>query len=394
MFFMKIILITLIYILGPILIILLYNQFRKVQKMGTIVLAYAVGIVLSLSGFMQLSGEEKVLMGKIQEGIMNIAVPLAIPLMLFSSDFKMWKRSLKKTLAALLGGLFSVILATIAGYLIFRNQGIDELWKAGGMMIGTYTGGTMNFVAIGKILDTNPTVFTLVSTFEMVISFIFLMFMISGGYKVFRKILPYHDDSISLNEHEIVEKNYDFEIYKGMLKPRSFGKTMLALLLSVAFLVVGAGLALLLSGRLNELIVIFTITGLGIAFSFVRKIRTLPKSFELGMYFILVFSIVISSQFEIYTLNTNNLVLLAFISFILITSVILHVLFSKLFKIDGDLFSISNIALIFSAPFVPAVAGAMGNKKILISGIVIGLIGYAIGTYLGVGVAEILRIIN
>jgi len=391
---MKIILITLIYILGPILIILLYNQFKILQKMGTIVLAYTVGIVLSLSGIMQLSGEEKELMGKIQEWIMNIAVPLAIPLMLFSSDFKLWKKSLKKTFAALIGGLLSVIIATFAGYLIFKNQGIDELWKASGMMIGTYTGGTMNFVAIGKILDTNPTVFTLVSTFEMVISFVFLLFMIGGGYKIFRKILPFHDDSISLNEHEIVEKDYVFEIYKGMLKPKSFGKTMLALVLSFSFLVVGAGLALLISGRLNELIVIFTITGLGIAFSFVKKIRTLPKSFELGIYFILVFSIVISSQFDIYTLNTKNLMLLAFIAFILIASVILHLLFSRLFKIDGDLFSISNIALIFSAPFVPAVAGAMGNKKILISGIIIGLIGYAIGTYLGVGVAEILRIIN
>jgi len=391
---MKIILITLIYLLGPILIILLYNQFKTIQKMGTIFLAYAVGIVLSLSGLMQLSGEEKELMGKIQEWIMNITVPLAIPLMLFSSDFKLWKKSLKKTFAALIGGLLSVIIATISGYFIFRNQGIDELWKAGGMMIGTYTGGTMNFVAIGKILETNPTVFTLVSTFEMVISFVFLLFMIGGGYKIFRKILPFHDDSISLDEHEIVEKEYTFEVYKGMLKPKSFGKTMMAFILSFSFLVVGAGLALLFTGRLNELIVIFTITGLGIAFSFVKKIRTLPKSFELGIYFILVFSIVISSQFDIYTLNSKNLVLLAFIAFILIVSVILHLLFSRLFKIDGDLFSISNIALIFSAPFVPAVAGAMGNKKIFISGIVIGLIGYAIGTYLGVGVAEILRIIN
>ena len=86
--------------------------------------------------------------------------------------------------------------------------------------------------------------------------------------------------------------------------------------------------------------------------------------------------------------------LLAFIGFILMTSVILHILFSRLFRVDGDLFSIAHIALIFSAPFVPAVSGAMGNKKVLISGIVIGLVGYAVGTYLGVGVAELLFIMN
>lgn len=391
---MKIILITLIYVLGPVFIILLHNRFKTIKKIGTIVLAYALGILMSLSGFMHFNAEEKAQLQLIQEWIMNIAVPLAIPLMLFSSDFNLWKKSLKKTFAALIGGLLSVIIATIAGFLIFKDSGIHELWKAGGMMIGTYTGGTMNFVAIGKILETDPTVFTLVSTFEMAISFLFLLFMISGGYKFFRKILPYHDDAISLDETKMVIKDYSFENYKGMLKPWSFGRTMLAVLLSILFLVVGAGLALMISGRLNELIVIFTITALAIACSFVRKIRTLPKTFELGMYFILVFSIVISSQFDIYSLNTNNLMLLAFIAFILITSVILHVLFSRLFKVDGDLFSITHIALIFSAPFVPAVSGAMGNKKILISGIVIGLVGYAIGTYLGVGIAEILRILN
>lgn len=391
---MKIVLICLIYLLGPFLIILLYHQFNTIKKFGTIVLAYAAGILMSLSGMMQFSMEEKMQLSMVQEWIMNIAVPLAIPLMLFSSDFNLWKRSLKKTFAALMGGICSVVIATIIGYLLFRHEGIGELWKAGGMMIGTYTGGTMNFVAIGKILETDPSVFTLVSTFEMAVSFIFLLFMIGGGYKLFRKILPWHNDAISIDGNETIEKDYSFEKYQGMLKPKSFGKTLLALLLSMIFLIIGGGLALLVSGRLNELIVIFTITALAIAGSFVEKIRTLPKTFELGMYFILIFSMVISSQFDICTLNTKNLMLLAFIGFILMTSVILHILFSRLFRVDGDLFSIAHIALIFSAPFVPAVSGAMGNKKVLISGIVIGLVGYAVGTYLGVGVAELLFIMN
>jgi uncharacterized membrane protein len=33
----------------------------------------------------------------------------------------------------------------------------------------------------------------------------------------------------------------------------------------------------------------------------------------------------------------------------------------------------------------------MGNRKVLISGITIGLVGYAIGTYFGVGVFYLLQ---
>ena len=74
----------------------------------------------------------------------------------------------------------------------------------------------------------------------------------------------------------------------------------------------------------------------------------------------------------------------------MLTAVVLHILFCRFVKIDGDLFTVSNIALLCSPPFVPPVVGAMGNKKVLISGIVIGLVGYAVGTYLGVALSYLL----
>ena len=37
-----------------------------------------------------------------------------------------------------------------------------------------------------------------------------------------------------------------------------------------------------------------------------------------------------------------------------------------------------------SPPFVPVIAAALKNKEIVVSGLIIGIIGYAIGNYLGV----------
>jgi len=296
---------------------------------------------------------------------------------------------MKKSFAALLGGVLSVVIAVFCGYMLFYDKGINEMWKVSGMLIGMYTGGTMNFAAIGQIVEVDPTVFTLVSTFEMVLSFLFLIFIIGGGYKLFRKLLPFHNEATTMDIVEDID--YSFEKYKGMLKPKSFGKTFIGFLLSLGFLIIGAGLSMLITGKLNELVVIFTITSLAIAVSFIDKIRNLPKTFELGMYFINMFSVVIASKFDISSLNTNNLLLVGFIAFIILFSTILHIIFSRIFKVDGDLFTVAHVGLLYSPPFVPPVVGAMGNKKVLISGIVIGLVGYAIGTYLGVAVAEILR---
>lgn len=386
---MKIVIIALIYVLGPVLIILLYNRFKTVKKMGTVLMSYGMGIIMSVSGLMDFGAQQKIDMTGIQDWIMNIAVPIAIPLMLFSSDFKLWRKSMKKTFAALFGGVLSVVIAVFCGYMLFYGKGINEMWKVSGMLIGMYTGGTMNFAAIGQIVNVDPTVFTLVSTFEMVLSFLFLIFIIGGGYKLFRKLLPFHNEATTMDVVEDID--YSFEKYKGMLKPKSFSKTLLGFLLSLGFLVAGAGLSMLITGKLNELVIIFTITSLAIGASFVSKIRNLPKTFELGMYFINMFSIVIASKFDIASLNSNNLLLIGFIAFIILFSTVLHIIFSRIFKVDGDLFTVAHVGLLYSPPFVPPVVGAMGNKKVLISGIVIGLVGYAIGTYLGVAVAELLR---
>ena len=84
-----------------------------------------------------------------------------------------------------------------------------------------------------------------------------------------------------------------------MLKPRVFGRTLLALLLAIALFGVGALLSKLLTGKFtNELVIILTTTTLSIALSFVKKVRELPKTFELGMFFILVFSIITRYLFE------------------------------------------------------------------------------------------------
>lgn len=390
---MKLLLVTLFYLVGPVIILLLHHYVKQMRTLGTILMAYGSGILLSLLNLIPSEAAEKASVAALQDWVMNIAVPLAIPLMLLSSDFTLWRKSLKKTLNALIGGVVAVVLAVVIAFLLFDHQGIKDLWKAAGMMIGMFTGGTMNFVAIGQSLHTDPNTFTLFSTFEMVLSFFFLLFIVGGGFRFFRWVLPYSDTAIT-KDTETDETEFNFEDYTGMLKPRIFGKMLLGFLLSLGFVVVGAGLSLALTGKLNELVIIFTITALSIGFSFIKSVRDLPKTFELGMFFIVMFSIVIASQFDIHSLGLANLSIVGFIAFVIVVATLLHLLISRVFKVPGDLFTVAHVALLYSPPFVPPVAGAMHNKKVLISGIVIGLVGYAVGTYLGVGVAKILQILS
>ena len=387
----RVYLIIALYILVPVLIIECFKRWTWMQKIGTVVAAYAVGIIFALTGFVHFDAgtAEAISFGKIQSTLMSVAVPLAIPLMLFNCDFKLWTKALPKTIWSLVGGIIAVLVAIVSGYLIFHTPDVPEFNKVAAMMTGIYTGGTMNFNALGASLGVDKTVMAIVLAFEMVFTTPYIFFIIGGGYKVFRKILPYEDVTRKGRKDEAVETK-DIENYRGMFQRSNVGGMFIGLGLSVLFLAVGAGLALLLTGTLNELVVILTITTLAIIASFFKKVRQLPKTFELGMFFILIFSVIVASLFDIHSVNGGSMMIGLFVLWVMVIAATLHLILCRIMHVSGDLFCVSQIALLCSPPFVPPVVGAMKNKKVLISGIVIGLVGYAIGTYLGVAIAYLL----
>ena len=385
MFDMQVALVTAGYIIFPFIIIMLFSRYKWAKAAGTVILAYAVGIIPALFGLTHF--EEGTVGLSIQKNIMNIAVPIAIPLMLFNCNFKLWTKSLPKTAAALGGGLAAVLIAIVSGFFLFRNSGINDIANVSAMMTGIYTGGTMNFNALGAALHVDSTTIATVLAFEMIVTFPLIMFIVGGGYRLFRKLLPFKDEASVVEADETGGLEHGVEQYGDLLRGRVFLRSLVGLAISIGFLAIGAGLSLLITGKLNELVIILTITTLSIIASFSPKIRNIPKTFELGMFFILVFSVVVASQFDLNSLDSGSLNIGLFLLYIIVVATLLHLLFCRLFKVSGDLYSVALVALLCSPPFVPPVVGAMGNKKVLISGIVIGLIGYAIGTYLGVALA-------
>ena len=386
----KVYIISACYVLFPLLIIEGFKRWTIVQKIGTVVLAYAVGIIASLSGVIQFPDPAVAAsFSKLQSTIMSVTVPLAIPLMLFNCDFKLWTKALPKTAWALVTGLVAVVVSVVSGYFIFRNH-VPEVAKVAGMMTGIYTGGTVNFNALGASLGVDKSVMAIVLAFQMVITMPYIFFLLGGGYKIFRKILPYKDVTHKGRTDEDAIETADVENYRGMFEKKNLIGMLKGLGLSVVFLAVGAGLALLITGTLSELVVILTITTLSIIASFFKKVRELPKTFELGMFFILIFSVIVASMFIIHSVSGGSLYVGGFVLWIMGVSVVLHLILCRIAKVSGDLFCVCQVGLLCSPPFVPPIAGAMKNKKVLISGIVVGLVGYAIGTYLGALLAWVL----
>jgi len=86
--------------------------------------------------------------------ISEVLVLVAIPLILFSSDFLSIKKLTKPILISFLLILISVFIMSTIGFALFHNN-INDADKVSGMLVGLYTGGTPNLMAIGIALGIN-----------------------------------------------------------------------------------------------------------------------------------------------------------------------------------------------------------------------------------------------
>lgn len=121
------------YLFSPLLILHLCHKFNYINKLGAVVVAYLIGLLL---GNLPILPEGS---GNIQEVLSSGVIPVAIPMMLFSTNLKNVFSLARKSFVSLLIGLFSVVTMVIIGYFIFDNYNIPELHKVSGMLVGVYT---------------------------------------------------------------------------------------------------------------------------------------------------------------------------------------------------------------------------------------------------------------
>ena len=387
----NIIILSAIFCLTPALVLRICARVRWLGKIGPVLILYLIGLVVGNIGLMPRQ------LPLIQEVFSNATVPLAIPLMLFGCSLR---RSITRSqLLALLSGLAAVVLTVTGGYLLF-GRSLDEGAKIGGLLTGVYTGGTINLAALKAMLGVQDSTYILINSYDMLVSFLYLTFLLGIGIKLFRQLLPgtvlsAAEDGESSGSPDVREADPSFDAGTASARAifsreglasagRSVGLTLLVCAVS-------GGVALLLPEPAFMTVFILLLTTLGIACSFFKPVRDLKYSYDIGMYLIYIFCIAVASMADLGHFDlAGGVRLLGYITFVVFGSLVLQVLLARLLNIDADTVITASVAFINSPPFVPMIAAALRNKKVLIGGLTIGIVGYAVGNYLGFLIAELL----
>lgn len=379
------ILLTAIFCLTPAGVIWMCRRFPLLNKIGPIMILYAIGMIIG--NLPIVPAEIKTL----QDILPNVMIPLAIPMMLFGCSFTRDEAGLQ--LKVVISGFASVVVAVVVGYLLFGCK-IDNGAQVGGIISGMYTGGTLNAAALQAIFKINSEQFILINSYDIIISFLYFVFLFSVGIPLFRRLYGEKRHHLSQSDKEEIDQRVEQERknpYKGLWSKSGAKQICKILLATIVVVALSAAVALAMPEHWFMVVFILMLTTLGVAGSFIRPVRELSAAYDIGMYFIYIFSITIASMADFSNLDlVGGVNQLAFMIVAVFLSLLIHAVVCRFWKVDADSMVISSVAFINSPPFVPMVSAAMQNKKSLVTGLGAGIVGYAVGNHLGVIMAELL----
>jgi len=340
-----------------------------------IVLCYATGILLSI-----LNKERDNLFFNVASWISQISILVAIPLLLYgSSSIKELSGYKRLGLSFFFASVSSAISCfTVACW--FKND-TTSFAQIGSMLTGLYIGGTPNLQAIGFALKGDPKLTIQLTAADALVGGSYLVLLTSIVPVITSYVLPRFKKPVINNE--VISTSTPLKMVR-----RDY---FILLFFTLAWLAIL--LALLYAGNLleNTVIILFFITGISIILSFFKFIsKRSAISFSLGEYLLLVFALSLSIQGKWSDITRGSNLLFIITAASMYGGISLHLLLSKIFGIDRDTFLISSTAAIYGPPFVTQIATVIKNKYLLMPGILAGLLGYAIGNYVGLAVYYLL----
>lgn len=372
-------------------LIIKHQNFFITKAIGSIGTAYLLGILVALLIFS---------LGKLGLNILPnsdigeisgiFAISIAIPLLLFSANLSEAKKLSKTVLKSFLSLVTSAIIVSALTFFIYgKTVGFGA--ELSGMAIGLYTGGTPNLNAIGSIFGLDGTTIGVANLSDMIIGAVFYLFLLILSKPLLSKILRSSDEVIYVKEESSIYNNEDINQSKFKITNILIYRFILALVIAI----VGALLGILLwkilgsvEGKMTDYLVpvmMISVTILGVAFSFKKSIRETKGMNVLGQYFILIFSFALASSLDFTKMEGIFGEILILFGIITVGVFILHIIISRFLNIDVDCTIVTLTAGVYGPAFVPAITKQIKNDALTVPGLIVGSIGYAIGTFLGTG---------
>lgn len=359
--------------------IFLENRYTLVAKISGAIMALIIALLLSNFNIIPLES-------KVYDDVWGYVVPIAIPLLLFQCDIKkIWKESGRLAIIFLLSSV-GTMLGAVVGFYLLREY-IPTLNNIAGTMTASYIGGGVNFVAVQTALNLDKQLASalIVSDNLLMVLYFFVLIIIPT--------IPFFNKYFKREyKNEIKNTDDKKEVKRPItLEDVAFNFTISVLIVAVSFgfsdLILAEDRGYVINFLANKYILLTSITVI-LATVFSTFFKKLIGSQEIGTFLIYIFFAVIGIPASIKSIVVNSPLLLVFCAIMVIINMVITFAFAKLFNFSLEEAILVSNANIGGPTTATAMAISKGWTKYVAPVMLVGTLGYVIGTYLGLILAS------
>lgn len=348
------------------------------QKLSGPLIILSLGVLLSNVGVIPHSAP-------MYGDISSLLVPLAIPMLLFRADLKQVFREIGPMLKAFAASVVVVAVSVLVICLLFDFGPFEA--KVGGTLAASYIGGSLNFVATAQAVElSDPSHYVAALTADTIGAVLFLILLMS------LPVLALARRAMPSRYFDAQGRNLGSEsLHHQESQPPPFDLLGLGLALTVSMLICALGERLAAWLGIESLfILIITVLALLVANLARPLVARMNAEFEVGTFFMYVFFVAIGASAELASVAGTALPYVLMICSAVLLFMLLILPIGRLLGLDLAELMIAANACILGPATAAALAAGQGWRDLVTPGMLAGILGYSVATFVGVGVTEAL----
>ncbi|MEZ4703241.1 MAG: DUF819 family protein [Rhodothermales bacterium] len=360
----------------------LVGAFPWARRMSTILWVLFTSALLSNAGLIPTDAP-------IYGAVVDFTVPFAVCLILFKVDLSDIRSAGRPMLVAFAlacaGTAIGVVIANVTTVSLFADLLGDDAWKLAGPYTGTYIGGSLNFVALWSGLQIeNQDLFAAANAVDNLALFPLYALWVAVPAFLARRYATAKQWAVPEEEDERIDRP----------APR-FDVWHVAALVGTALAVMAVSTWIKAEwvDRVAPAVPgILIVTTLALIAGQIPAVRRLEGAWELSELVFLAFFASIGAQMNFYLAVVLSPALFLYVAIVVVFDVLFVYGIGWAMRMDPRVLTIAQVAAKSGPAMVLPLAETLGSRHLVLAGLIVAMLGYALGNYAGFAVAQIVRL--